>query len=79
MAKTVRYRLDVDFYSKSYSYKACMTSSPIYTKAEGLARYKEACKESCIDRPTTPARVHLWKYAWAENGKCKPVTICKNN
>ena len=32
MNKIVRYRLDVDFYSRDYDNKACCTSSPIYTK-----------------------------------------------
>ena len=78
MSKIVRYRLDVDFYSRDYDNKACSTSSPIYTKKEGLKAYSAALKKSCIDIPELPPRVHLWRYTWDENGKCCPVTIRKN-
>ena len=45
MNKIVRYRLDVDFYSRDYDNKACSTSSPIYTKKEGLKAYSAALKK----------------------------------
>lgn len=62
MEHKVRYRIDVDYYSHDYDDRACSISSPIYTKAEGWRRYKEALTETCIDDDTKTARVHFWKY-----------------
>lgn len=78
--RSVRYRLDIDYYSRSYDNSALCTSSPIYTLQEGKKAYKEAISkdEKCLDDPSVPVRVHLWRYSWDEKGKCIPVTILKN-
>ena len=76
--KKVLYRLDVDYYSMEYDYKACEVSSPIYNKKQGIKEYMEAIKEYCIDNKNIPARAHLWKYRWTTDGKCHPLTIMKN-
>lgn len=60
--RKLRYRLEVNYYSKDYDNRCCETSSPIYTLADGWKEYKKAIKEKCIDNPGLPARVHLWKY-----------------
>lgn len=77
----IKYRLDIDYYSKDYDNKCCDTSSPIYTLSEGVNKYLEAIKETCIDDITKPARVHLWEYAWSgEPWKSDliQITIAKN-
>lgn len=77
--RIARYRLEIDYLSKDYPEWALSTSSPIYTKKDGLRQYMQAIKtETCADDETRPARVHLWKYAWNERGQCCPVTIAKN-
>lgn len=79
MKKTVRYRLDVNYLTRDYEDWALETSAPIYTKQEGIAEYNKAVTEIvCVDDETKPARVHLWKYAWNESGRCTPITILKN-
>lgn len=78
MKKTVRYRLDVNYLSKDRNDLALETSSPIYTKKDGIRKYKEALREACVDDRSKAARVHLWKYFWDGNGVCIPVTILKN-
>lgn len=76
---SVRYRLDIDFYSRDHEEKALSTSSPIYTLKEGTQEYKKAIEsEKCLDNPSLPVRAHLWKYSWNEQGKCVPITIMKN-
>lgn len=75
---TVKYRIEINYYSRDYKNKCCETSGPVYTLEQGLAQYEEAIKEPCIDKPNRPARVHLWEYAWDASGKLAPVTICKN-
>ena len=76
--RQVRYRLEVDFYEKDYENKALYESSPIYTKRDGISKYKDAIKETCLDNPFHPVRAHLWKYCYAPNGALTPVTILKN-
>ena len=76
--RSVRYRLDVDYLSRSYEDRALSTSSPIYTKSDGWKEYRKAIQERCADVPEMPARVHYWKYQYDENGKCIPLTIAKN-
>ena len=79
MKRPVRYRLEIDFYSRDYENKALCESSPIYTLKEGKQAYKQAIEnEKCLDNPSLPVRVHLWKYAYDENGYLQPVTILKN-
>ena len=75
--RPVKYRLEVDYLSRSYNDRALNVSDPIYTKSEGIAEYKKAVKKYCVDDPTVPARVHLWKYNYNGN-KLEPITICKN-
>ena len=58
----IMYRLDIDYYSRDYSDKACEVSTPIYSISEGLKLYHEAILEKCIDDSTKAARVHLWAY-----------------
>lgn len=74
----VKYRLEIDYYSRYYENKCCESSLPVYELEKGLQLYEEATKEHCIDKPNTPVRVHLWEYAWDTSGKLAPVTICKN-
>ena len=60
MNKIVRYRLDVDFYSRDYDNKACCTSSPIYTKKRRIeSLFCSIKKKFCIDILEQPLRVHL--------------------
>ena len=73
----VRYRLETDYYTKEYDDRMLMISSPIYTLEEGMQKYSEEIKEFCIDDPTKPARVHLWKYNYV-NDEFAPITIMKN-
>ena len=77
MKHEVRYRLDIDYLSVDYDDAALNTSSPIYTKADGMKEYRKACKEKCVDDSTKSARVHLWKYNYID-GKFAPITIAKN-
>lgn len=76
---TVKYRLEVNYYSKDYDDRCCETSSPIYTFEQGLEEYaaeiKRDCK--CFDDETIPARVHLWKYNYSGD-ELDPITIAKN-
>ena len=81
--KTVKYRLDIDYYSKDYDNRMMGVSSPIYTLANGMNRYKAAIREKCIDNADEPARVHLWKYderAYDANGYYigEYITLAKN-
>lgn len=75
--RKVRYRLEVNYYSENYIDKACETSSPIYTKADGWKAYKKACSEMCIDKDV-PARVHFWKYIPEDENGNYILTIAKN-
>lgn len=75
--KKVRYRLEVDYLSHYYENKAIEISSPIYTLADGMKKYKKAIKEFCVDNKAIPARVHLWKYQYVDN-RLEPLTIAKN-
>lgn len=76
--KKVKYRLDINYYSQDYPDACCEISKPIYTMEEGKQEYLSACEEKCLDNPDMPARVHLWKYQWSDDGKCNPLTIAKN-
>lgn len=76
--REVKYRLDVDYYSRDYDDRACEVSSPIYNKREGFQKYRKAIAETCIDNKTVPARVHFWKYNYNEAGQFAPITIAKN-
>lgn len=78
MKRKVRYRLEVNYYAKSYENKELSTSSPIYTLKEGWNEYRKALKDFCVDEKDTPARVHFWKYNFSENGDLQPITIAKN-
>jgi len=77
MKHEVRYRLEIDYLSTDYEEWVMQTSSPIYTKADGLKQYKKATKQFCIDDPEKPARVHLWKYNYI-GSVFAPITIAKN-
>lgn len=79
MKRAVRYRLEVDFYSRDYKNKALCESSPIYTLKEGKQAYKQVIEnEKCLDNPSLPVRAHQWKYSWNDQGECIPITIMKN-
>ena len=72
------YRLEINWFFDEHEDAACESSTPIYSKKEGLAEYLKAIRENCIDNPQQPARVHLWRYNWDIAGRNHPVTICKN-
>ena len=76
--RRVLYRLEVNYLSQDYEDRALETSSPIYSKREGLQEYRKALSEKCVDMIERPARVHLWKYAYDAAGRLAPVTIAKN-
>ena len=76
--RRVLYRLEINYYSVDYDDRALETSSPIYSKREGLQEYKKALGEKCVDRLDVPARVHFWKYNYDAEGRFFPVTIAKN-
>lgn len=80
MERKVRYRLEINYYSRDYDNKCCDISSPIYTKADGWKRYKQALNEKCIDDVTKTVRVHFWKYGPIdENGYfTQGETIARN-
>ena len=79
MRKVIRYRLEVDYLSRDYYDRACQTSSPIYTKQEGVKQYLKAIQNRCIDNPDVPARCHLWKYCgWHDDNNPRMLTIMKN-
>lgn len=81
MKRDVRYRLDIDYYTKEYDDRCLEISSPIYTKKEGWSEYRKAIKENCIDDKSKPARVHFWKYGWTGEpwkSELNIITIAKN-
>lgn len=55
--REVKYRLEVDYYSKDYDDRMCSTSGPIYNLKDGWKQYRQAIKETCIDDKSRPARV----------------------
>lgn len=75
--REVKYRLEVDYYSKDYDDRMCSTSGPIYNLKDGWKQYRQAIKETCIDDKSRPARVWFWKYNYI-NGEFAPLTIAKN-
>lgn len=78
MERKVRFRLDVDYFSREYEDKACIISTPIYTLEEGMKQYVQACAEYCIDNPEIPARAHLWEYHYGRDGSSNHKTVKKN-
>ena len=57
MEKQVKYRLEVDYYSREYDDKMCEESAPIFSLTEGIEGYLKAIQKKCIDKPEIPATV----------------------
>lgn len=77
----VKYRLEVNYYSRDYEHKCCETSAPVYNLEDGIKEYLKEIQERCIDDKTKPARVHLWEYTWSGEpwaSELIPATIAKN-
>ena len=67
-SKKVKYRLEINYFSKDYENAALETSSPIYDLESGFRAYFQAIdNEKCSDDKEKPVRAWLWEYRYKKD------------